>query len=711
MKIRKLRIRTKFIGILIIAAVVPLCIALVAAQLLGYRYYRKAQGTLFQTRAEEIARSLSVAVEREVETLDDWLALSGLAEKVAALPEAFARAGSEARAQVAEMESRWPALSAADPMLQPFLQGELAEELRSFQAVHPLFAELILTNETGALLAATAKTSDYWQADEKWWQRAIGMGYETAYIEGINYDASAGVHSIDIAMPVKDWRGSGPPRGVIKGVLNAAPLLTSTRSMETASGALHEIIIGDGRILARLAGGEIEPLREKIPPAVAERIADKGFGWMVAELDENGGDDLAGFARVRLTDREVGREVGGVAPMFVLVRGEASVVLAPVRKQMLMVGIAGAAIVLGFALAGYYIATRKIIEPIEALRTSVQAIAASAQLEEGSPAPARALPALEPLGRIRTGDELQNLAHDFAAMAERVLTYHDRLEAEIALKTAEIERDLQIAREFQEALMPRAYPKVPSDGHADSIRLSFQHIYKPASSVGGDFFDVLKLSDHRAGVFIADVMGHGARSALVTAILRALLQNLAYRMDDPSQFLDALNRHFTEIVRESGETIFVSAFYLIIDTETSTASYASAGHPSPFVADRDTYEVMPLVPGRANAALGLFGDSQYTKWERPVKSGDVFLLFTDGVHEAYNAAGEEFGPERIREVIRSHIEDSGSGLGRAIVNALTRFIHPATPADDICLVTVEVSAIPAKKERAGKAAATSLSQS
>ncbi len=187
-------------------------------------------------------------------------------------------------------------------------------------------------------------------------------------------------------------------------------------------------------------------------------------------------------------------------------------------------------------------------------------------------------------------------------------------------------------------------------------------------------------------------MGHGARSALVTAILRALLHNLIFKTTDPSEFLHELNRHFHDIIRDSSEIIFVSAFYLIVDTQTSTASYGSAGHPSPFVANRQGKEVVPLISNlRGNPALGLFPDSVYSKWNRPVHAGDIFLLFTDGVHEAYNLEGEEFGAERIREVIRTQLRRNGNQLSREVVQAVDRFIAPAMPADDICLVSVEVS--------------------
>src|SRR5206468_11145716 len=126
----------------------------------------------------------------------------------------------------------------------------------------------------------------------------------------------------------------------------------------------------------------------------------------------------------------------------------------------------------------------------------------------------------------------------------------------LSLKTGEIQRDLQIAREFQEALLPRSYPDVPAEGVHGALTLGFYHVYEPAASVCGDFFDVFKVSEGRAGVFIADVMGHGARSALVTAILRTLLQDLAEHGDDPARLLEEVNHHFFGILHGTGQFLF-----------------------------------------------------------------------------------------------------------------------------------------------------------
>ena len=695
----KLRIRTKFIGILVIAAVLPLGIAICAAQLLSLRYYRNAQGTLLETRAQELARSVGLAVNAQVSRVHDWIALSRLREFISA-KEAARAPESEAdfKRRIDDLEARWSALPREDEPLRALLQNEIAAELRAFSQMHPLFAEVFATNMRGELVGASEKTSDYWQADEAWWQRAMRQKFRQAFVEGINYDASAGVFSVDVAVPIRDWPHAGdPPVGVVKAVVNASPLLSSFAPTLAGDAAVHQVVLSDGRILAQLSGGKIAPLSASIRPEALAKLQRTRPGWMIASI-HGGKKDLVGYAPLTFGANaadELG--ISGITPMYVLVHRSLDQALAPVRKQITMLSAAGALLILGCVFAGYWLAGKKILDPLEALRSAAQAVGASAKLGDDA-TPPRVLPALEPFRRWRTQDELQELAQEFAYMAGRVLTYHEQLERDLAVKTEEIERDLQMAREFQEALMPHSYPLVPSATHAAAVALEFHHVYKPATTVGGDFFDVLKLSDQRAGIFIADVMGHGARSALVTAILRALLQNIAFQMDDPAQFLTRLNQHFHEIVRESQDTIFVSAFYLIIDTETATATYASAGHPSPFIAHRNTLQTMPLIEGmRGNPALGLLAATNYSKWTRPVKAGDIFVLFTDGVHEAYDRAGEEFGLERLRQAIIAHLPEGGHELSQAIVETVNRFIEPATTADDVCVVTVEVTAVGAAR--------------
>src|SRR5690606_27287299 len=118
--------------------------------------------------------------------------------------------------------------------------------------------------------------------------------------------------------------------------------------------------------------------------------------------------------------------------------------------------------------------------------------------------------------------------------------------------------------------------------------LNFCHRYLPTTTLGGDFFDVLALSDTMAGVFICDVMGHGVRSALVTAMMRALVGERTPVTVDPGQFLTELNRHLLFILPQTDTPMFASAFYVVIDVEKGLVSYANAGHPSPLYAGRET---------------------------------------------------------------------------------------------------------------------------
>lgn len=696
----KLGIRTKFIGILAIASVIPLCIAIIAIWVLGHHYYQKERGILFQSDAQHFAESLNQIVEAPIEELHDWAVLSSLArlmqEKNSSLPPL---SDADFRAHIQTIESRWRGLSPSDSEVQNILTNDISQSLKRFRDACPLYAEVFVTDERGQLIGSTEKTTDYWQADETWWQEAISLAPGRAHLEGINSDESAGVHSLDVAIPVfSGGEADTRPIGVVKGVLNVSPLFSKIQQVPPSSHAERQIAQDDGRVLIRLFGTSILPFQERIRGDALRRLKTGRSGWMVTKLAGDT-EQLVGFAPIQFSAL-LNSEVipSGMRPLYVITYDDMASVWAPIHKQFWMLALAGVLILSTFTLVGYHIASRRIIRPIELLRSAAQSISASAKLD----APAAStkimsmpLPSvmLDQVGRIDTADEIESLAHDFVSMAKRVLRYHVQLEEELAAKTAEIQRDLQIAREFQEALMPRAYPQVPSSGATDSLRLNFHHVYKPTSSVGGDFFDVLKLSDHRVGIFIADVMGHGARSALVTAILRTLLQDLAQQADDPAQFLSLLNQHFYGIIEQGSQFVFVSAFYMILDTEKAVATYASAGHPSPLLADRVRRTVAPLIQHLDNnPALGLFGDSVYTGFTSFIKEHDLFLLFTDGVFEALNPDGEEFGGERLQKLVEHNLNLDLNKLTDAVIDGVNQFRGTAPLPDDICLVAIEVNA-------------------
>lgn len=655
------RIRTKFIGILVIAAVLPLFVALLAANALGYNYYRRTHGVLFETMARHLAHTLSLSINRNIETCDAWLARAALHQRLGRRDE------------------------------------KLQQQLKAFQAANPLFVEIMVIDSNGQLLASTRKQTMASFADLPWWKKAAALNYREVFVQGIN--DSAGVRSIDLCMPICDpSKPDAGALGVVKIVMNAPPLLLSLDPVLSTDENVRQVVLGNGSIPVRLFAGHVAPLDEPLDPTAVATIMKKRSSWTLATLDGNV-TSLVGYSGLRLiTSFDDTATKFGTSPIYVLVYNDASAVLAPVLRQLWILGGAGTLLVASCMFVGYSIAGRKIIDPIEKLRTAAHSVASSAKLDHSAanfsevPADRATSAVLDQIEKIHTGDEIEELSHEFSYMATRVLSYHKQLETEIALKTAEIQGDLQVAKEFQEALMPHHYPVIPASPAPGALRLHFHHVYKAASTVGGDFFDVLKLADNRAGIFIADVMGHGTRSALVTAILRTLVQESAFEIKDPAHFLKILNRHFHAIVRQSGEFLFASAFYLIIDTDKAMASYASAGHPSPFFAERCRRKVSPLFEDlRNNPALGLFADSTYIRRSKAITDGDIFVLFTDGVFEAANIRGEEFGQERLRASIAAHIDGQMSDITKAIVSEVNEFVSLATLPDDLCVVAVEIT--------------------
>ena len=157
-----------------------------------------------------------------------------------------------------------------------------------------------------------------------------------------------------------------------------------------------------------------------------------------------------------------------------------------------------------------------------------------------------------------------------------------------------MESDLEMAREVQQALLPHQYPTFPPSATPRESALRFNHLYHPSGAVGGDFFDVLPLSDTQVGVFLCDVMGHGMRSALVTAIVRGIIEELTLVAHEPGTFLTELNRDFSAIFRNTQRGMFATAVYLVVDVRTGDLIYARAGHPSPMCVSRRRKTVTPV---------------------------------------------------------------------------------------------------------------------
>jgi serine phosphatase RsbU (regulator of sigma subunit) len=275
---------------------------------------------------------------------------------------------------------------------------------------------------------------------------------------------------------------------------------------------------------------------------------------------------------------------------------------------------------------------------------------------------------------------------------EFLLRNNAQLEAsrdEIAEKNLAMEKDLLMAREVQLAMMPPAHAPFSAGG----LTLRLAHCYQPAGSVSGDFYDVLRISDEVAGILVCDVMGHGVRSALVTAMVRAMLEELRPFAADPGVLLTRLNRNLSRILRQTGSLIFVTAAYAVIHLGSRRLRYAQAGHPTPLRWDAATRAVRKVAcPDElAGPALGLIDAFTFTTAEEDFGAGDRLVLFTDGVFEAANPAGEEFGAERLgREIERGAALPLNDSV-QALLNEVGKFCAGVPFADDVCIIVAELT--------------------
>jgi PAS domain S-box-containing protein len=268
-----------------------------------------------------------------------------------------------------------------------------------------------------------------------------------------------------------------------------------------------------------------------------------------------------------------------------------------------------------------------------------------------------------------------------------------RSQAELRRKNDILEDDLKMARDIQQAILPQQYPTFPPGAPEESSLLHFCHRYHPSGQVGGDFFNVLALSDTQAGLFLCDVMGHGVRSALVTAMVRGLVEELRPIALDPGQLLTRLNSDLRAILQQTGTPLFTTAFYLVADLARRQVFFSNAGHPRPFVIHRrgGVVEVLKSADGKARPALGLFADSAYPTASCPLSAGDLVMLFTDGLYEVEGPGEQQFSQDLLLQAVRKHASLHCSELFSAILCEIQQFSASHEFSDDVCLVGMEVS--------------------
>jgi sigma-B regulation protein RsbU (phosphoserine phosphatase) len=261
------------------------------------------------------------------------------------------------------------------------------------------------------------------------------------------------------------------------------------------------------------------------------------------------------------------------------------------------------------------------------------------------------------------------LLFSFGYVAVRSMVANER-------RLQSIEDELGIARRIQSSIIPQHCPKL------NNLRITAA--YRPMTYVAGDFYDFIPVDEHRVGILVADVSGHGVPAALIASMIKVAMRSVVPCASDPREVLRSLNRALFGQIRDQ----LITASYLWIDTEIRSALYSAAGHP-PLLRWRENR----LERIESNGLLfGVLPDPEYPVCNLPICSGDRFLLYTDGLIEPQNSRGDSFGDGKLEKVLRKNESCSPSELTDRLLSEICLWEAPSTTQqDDITLIVVDVT--------------------
>jgi serine phosphatase RsbU (regulator of sigma subunit) len=254
---------------------------------------------------------------------------------------------------------------------------------------------------------------------------------------------------------------------------------------------------------------------------------------------------------------------------------------------------------------------------------------------------------------------------------------------ERALEQEKLRRDLALAAEVQRRLLP---PHPPSCSAA-----TFAAFTLPARTIGGDYYDFLDLPGGQIGIAVADVAGKGIAAALLTSAVHASLRVMIADRDLPSaQLASQMNRF---LYRSTATNSYATFFYAQLDLPGGRLCYVNAGHNPPYLVrqKKTGVEITELSVG--GTVLGLFPDVEYENGNVDLRPGDLLVAFTDGVTEARNAAGDEFGEERLKDLVRAAAHAPAEEISSTLARQIREWIGGAEQHDDVTFVIVAVNAL------------------
>ncbi len=243
-----------------------------------------------------------------------------------------------------------------------------------------------------------------------------------------------------------------------------------------------------------------------------------------------------------------------------------------------------------------------------------------------------------------------------------------------------LKKELEVARIVQMSFLPKQNPKI-RDVQIASVCI-------PAFEVGGDYYDFIQLSENKIGITIGDVSGKGTQAAFYMTLAKGFLKAIAKNFDSPSEVLSRMNELFYENV-ERGR--FISMIYAVLDIENKTMKIARAGH-NPVLISKHSSDITLVTPKGLALGLekGIIFNQVISQETIKLEKGSIFIFYTDGFTEAANNKGEEFGLDRIKQILEKNSFESANKLLEILQNEIKKFIGKTQQHDDMTMIIVKI---------------------
>ncbi|CAA6694448.1 MULTISPECIES: SpoIIE family protein phosphatase [unclassified Lentimonas] len=261
---------------------------------------------------------------------------------------------------------------------------------------------------------------------------------------------------------------------------------------------------------------------------------------------------------------------------------------------------------------------------------------------------------------------------------EKLEQNHERMQAELLL-----------ARNLQDTLIRKCAPKFLNAEGGHTLEIATKYI--PSFHLSGDFFSIVKTAEKGAAILVADVMGHGVRAAMVTAMIQIAVHQLNDYASQPAEFMTRLNDMMHRTIQPTGQPMFATAAYSYIDLENKRLTYVQAGARHGIHVPAEHLQTAAKFSGAPiGSALGLLPQTKYAEASIPLKSKDEIILYTDGIVEAAAGDEEEYSESRLVDFLTQHRNEDLPTMMDALLLSVQEFTQTKELDDDVCLIALRI---------------------